>query len=176
MRSDQAFQLIEVWAQSVGHSVALRTLNVQPSGDFDLVVGSAGFRYSQQSGELFVSGIVAAGQLDLDDTPAGAQTWRFLISVAALQKSTLGEGYLDLYTGPHNPLKEKPAVYLTRVYLEPPASSSLFVTQVKWIARWATYWRDERYGEIFSGRSLEKLKVEAAEAEAWALKKHPRPW
>lgn len=176
MTSDQALLYIEAWAKAKGRSSALKTITVNPNGDFNVEVGSAGFRFVQKDGFLLVSGYVASGQIDLVHPIAGRRIWSRLTSIAALQSATLGEGELELYTGPIDPRSEKPAVYLTKKFLDPLASSDQFVHEVAWLVRWATYWRDERWNEVFSSRTLDQLKTEAAEAQAWALKKHPKPW
>ena len=176
MTSDQALLYTEAWAKAKGRTAALQTITVNPNGDFNLEVGSAGFRFVEREGALLVSGYVASGQVALVNPIAGQQIWNRLISIASLQPATKGEGELELYTGPADPRSEKPAVYLTKKFLVPPASSDQFVREVAWLARWATYWRDERWNEVFSSRTLDQLKAEATEAQAWALKKHPRPW
>jgi hypothetical protein len=141
-----------------------------------LTLCAAGFRFMQKEGTLLVSGFVTSGQIALVNPIAGQRIWNRLISIASLQRETLGEGELELYTGPSDPQSKKPAVYLTKKFLVPPASTDQFVREVAWLVRWATYWRDERWNEVFSSRTLDQLKAEAAEAQAWALKKHPRPW
>ena len=65
---------------------------------------------------------------------------------------------------------------LTKAFHAAPRSVNQFVLEVDWLVHWATYWRDERWNEIFSVRTLDQLNKEAQEAQAWALKKHPRPW
>jgi len=176
MTSDQALLCVEAWAKAKGRSSALKTINVQPNGDFNLEVGSAGFRFVQKEGALLVSGYVASGQIDLVNPIAGQQAWNWLLSIASLQPATLGDGQLELYTGPADPRSKKPAVYLTKTFLVPTAKSEQFVQEVAWLVRWATYWRDERWNQVFSSRTDDQLKAEAAEAQAWASKTHPRPW
>lgn len=176
MTSDQALLCIEAWANAKGRTSALKTITVHPNGDFNVEVGSAGFRFVQKDGVLLASGYVASGQIDLVHPTAGQRVWKRLISIAALQPATLGEGELELYTGPGDPRSEKPAVYLTKKFVAPLANADEFVREVAWLVRWATYWRDERWDEVFSSRTLDQLRTEAAEAQAWALKKHPRPW
>lgn len=176
MTPDQALLYIEAWAKAKGRTSALQTITVNPNGDFNVEVGPAGFRFVQKEGTLLVSSYVASGQGDLVIPIAGPRIWARLNSIASLQPATLGDGELELYTGPADPRSEKPAVYLTKQFLAPPASSDQFVREVAWLVRWATYWRDERWNEIFSSRTNNQLKAEAAEAQAWALKKHPRPW
>lgn len=176
MTSDEALLYIEAWGKAKGRASALQTITVQPNADFSVEVGSAGFRWVQSEGALLASGYVASGQVALVNKVAGQQIWGRLVSIAALQAATLGEGELELYTGTADPQTKKPAVYLTKKFVAPLSSGDQFVREVGWLVRWATYWRDERWNEVFSSRSLEQLKAEAAEAQAWALKKHPRPW
>ena len=176
MTSDQALLCIEAWAKAKGRTAALQTITVHPNGDFNVEVGAAGFRFVQREGALLVSGYVASGQVALVNPIAGQQIWHRLNSIASLQPATLGDGELELYTGPADPQSKKPAVYLTKKFMAPLASSDQFVREVAWLVRWATYWRDERWNEVFSSRALNQLMAEAAEAQAWALKKHPRPW
>lgn len=176
MTSDQALLCIEAWAKSKGRTSALQTITVHPNADFNVEVGAAGFRFVQREGALLVSGYVASGQVALTSPKTGQEDWNWLISIASLQPATLGDGQLELYTGPVDPQSKKPAVYLTKKFLAPLANSDQFVQEVAWLVRWATYWRDERWNEVFSSRTDDQLKREAAEAQAWALKKHPRPW
>jgi hypothetical protein len=176
MTSDQALRFIEAWAKAKGRMSALKTITIHPNGDFNVEVGSAGFRFVHRESVLLASGYVASGQIDLMIPKTGQEDWNWLFSIASLQPATLGDGQLELYTGTADPLTKKPAVYLTKKFSAPPASSDQFVREVNWLVRWATYWRDERWNEVFSSRSPEQLHAEAAEAQAWALKKHPRPW
>lgn len=176
MTSDQALQYIEAWGKAKGRASALRTLTVLPNADFNVEVGAAGFRFIQSEGALLVSGYVASGQVALVNPVAGKQIWERLISIATLQPATLGEGELELYTGTADPRSKKPAVYLTRKYMAVPASADQFVREVSWLVRWASYWRDERWNEVFSARTLPQLKKEALEAQEWALKTQARPW
>ncbi len=176
MTSDQALLYIEAWGKAKGRTSALQTITVHPNGDFAVIVGAAGFRFTQKEGALLVSGYVASGQVDLVIPNAGPRMWNRLSSIATLQPATLGEGELELYTGAADPRSEKPAVYLTKKFVTLTANPDQFVREVGWLVRWATYWRDERWDEVFSSRTLDQLKVEAAEAQDWALRKHPRPW
>jgi hypothetical protein len=176
MNSDQALLYVSAWAKAKGRSSALQTIIVEPSGNFNVEVGSAGFRFFQKESVLLVSGYVASGQVALVNKKAGQEMWDFLVSIAVLQPATLGEGQLELYTGTADPRTKKPAVYLTKKFAELPRSEDQFVREVSWIVRWATYWRDERWNEVFSARTHDQLNKEALEAEVWALKKHPRPW
>lgn len=176
MTSDQALICIQAWAKAKGRTSALQTITVHPNGDFNVEVGSAGFRFVQREETLLGSGYVASGQIALVNPIAGQQIWNRLNFIASLQPATLGDGELELYTGPADPATKKPAVYLTKRFAAPPANSDQFVREVAWLVRWATYWRDERWNEVFSSRTLDQLKAEAADAQAWALKNHPRPW
>lgn len=176
MTSDQALLYIEAWGKAKERASALKTITVHPNADFNVEVGSAGFRFVQKDNALLVSGYVASGQVALVNPIAGQQIWNRLIFIASLQSATLGDGELELYTGAADPRSKKPAVYLTKKFVALPASPDQFVREVGWLVRWATYWRDQRWNEVFSSRTLEQLKAEAIEAQAWALKKHARPW
>lgn len=172
----QAVLHIEAWAKEKGRTSAMQTITNHPNGDFNVEVGAAGFRFIENDGTLLVSGYVASGQVDLTNPRTGQSDWDWLISIATLQPATLGEGELELYTGTVDPRTKKPAVYLTKKFTSLPADVDQFVREVGWVVRWATYWRDERWNEIFSSRTNDQLKKEAVEAQAWALNKHPRPW
>ena len=176
MNSDQALQLVDVWAKAKSSSSSLRSIVVESNGNFNVEVGAAGFRFNQKEGVLFVSGFVASGQKALVNKIAGAQVWDRLVSFSAQQPATLGDGQLELYTGTADPQTKKPAVYLTRIFSESPRNADQFILEVNWLVRWANYWRDEGWRVVFSARTPEQLNKEAQEAQLWAMKKHPRPW
>lgn len=176
MNSDQALLLVDGWAKAKGRSAALRTIVVESTGDFHVEIGAASFRFSQKAAVLLVSGYVASGQRDLLIDKIGQQTWHYLTSIAALQPATLGDGQLELYTGTADPTTKKPAVYLTKTFASAPRSVEQFVAEINWLARWATYWRDERWDEVFAGQPRAQLEAEARSAQSWAVEKHPRPW
>lgn len=170
---EQAFSLVQAYAKEKRRLRALETLQKQPNGDFHVIVGGAGFRYLRDRQTLLVSGYVASGQVDLVIPTAGKRIWDRLISIASLQPATLGGGQLELYTGDYDPRSEKPAVYLTKAYSGMPENIDRFVIEVGWLVQNATYWRDERWDEVFSGRTMEQLREEALDAEKWASDKNP---
>lgn len=170
---EQAFSLVQAYAKEKRRLWALETLQKQPNGDFHVIVGGAGFRYLKDQQTLLVSGYVASGQVDLVIPTAGKRIWDRLISIASLQPATLGGGQLELYTGDYDPRSEKPAVYLTKAYSKMPENMDRFVIEVGWLVQNATYWRDERWDEVFSGRTMEQLREEALDAEKWASDKNP---
>ncbi len=174
MTSQRAIELIKAFAKIQKKS--FNEASLIPNKDFDLDVGAAGFRYSKENQTLIASGYVASGQVALVNKIAGDRIWERFIGFAKLQPATLGEGYLEIYTGPADPGTKKPAVYLSKSFKDPLINEEQFTKEVKWITRWAVYWRDERWNEIFSARKKDQLEKESKEAEVWALKKHPRPW
>jgi hypothetical protein len=161
--------LLKAYAKKKGKSYQAEGLPEQR--DFNVVIGPFFFRYIASSSELIASGYVASGQVALVGTAKhGEEDWRWLITYAKLQPTTLGGGELELYTGEFDPLSKKPAVYLSRTYRTPFPSQKQFIDDMNRLAQFSTYWRDERWGQIFSSRTDKELRKEAEEAEVWAKK------
>lgn len=161
-----ATQLVKSYAKEKGKSFVVE--NIPEEEDFNVVVGPIFFRFTASTSELIASGYVASGQVDLTNPKTGQEDWNWLISIASLQPTTLGGGELELYTGEIDPLSKKPAVYLSRKYKTLFPGEKEFIHDMNWLAQMSTYWRDERWQEIFSSRTDEELRKEAAEAEKWA--------
>jgi hypothetical protein len=163
-----ALELVQFYAKNKGRYLGE---GLQEKNDFNVNVGPIFFRYSYERNELLASGYVASGQVALINKNGGSEIWNdYLVAVSKLQPTTLAGGDLELYTGDLDPIVKKPAVYLTKKYVGDFPKKDDFIQEMKLLARWSTYWRDERWNEVFSARSKEDLKKEALEAEVWAQK------
>jgi hypothetical protein len=69
---------------------------VLQNGDFNVELGSAGFRFVQSEDVLLVWNYVPFGQVALVNPDAGHEIWNRLISVSSLKFTALGDRALEL--------------------------------------------------------------------------------